>query len=147
MSRFWRLRSRPQRLVVKRLYRCSDDETEHFVAHPLALRQFCHVYPSPVPGDTTLLRQAPLIGAETPAPGNDRVVALASSLQVRRGGQAVGGQHGGRHELTDSRLIGDGVHRLSLLFGAPSGGLAGCAHVSLSVFSGKGGADGRVGTQ
>ena len=63
--------------MVKRLYRWSDDETEHFVTDTLALRKFCRVYPYPVPGDTTLLRQAHLIGAETPAPVNDRVAALA----------------------------------------------------------------------
>jgi hypothetical protein len=32
-------------LVVKRLYRWSDEATEHFVADRLALRQFCRVYP------------------------------------------------------------------------------------------------------
>src|SRR5438093_7676292 len=64
-------------LVVKRLYRWSYEETEHFVADSLVLRQFCRVYLAAVPDDTTLLRWANLIGAETIATLNDRVVELA----------------------------------------------------------------------
>jgi IS5 family transposase len=36
-------------LVVKHLYGCSYEQTEHFVADSLVLRQFCRVYTAPVP--------------------------------------------------------------------------------------------------
>jgi IS5 family transposase len=52
-------------LVVKRLCHWSYEETEHFVADNLVLRQFCRVYLAPMPDDTTLLRWANLIGPET----------------------------------------------------------------------------------
>src|SRR5215210_437143 len=42
-------------LVVKRLYGWSYEETEHFVADSLILRQFCRLYLEPVPDDTTLI--------------------------------------------------------------------------------------------
>ena len=72
-------------LVVKRLYGWSYEETEHFVADSLVLRQFCRVYLQPVPDDTTLIRWANLIGPATVAALNDRVVALAQAARVTRG--------------------------------------------------------------
>src|SRR3954468_13859968 len=72
-------------LVVKRLYGWSYAETEHFVNDSLVLRQFCRVYLQPVPDDTTLLRWANLIGEQTLAILNERVVELARQLKVTRG--------------------------------------------------------------
>ena len=72
-------------LVVKRLYSWSYEQTERFVADSLVLRQFCRVYWETVPDDTTLIRWANLIGPNTIAQLNDRVVALARSLKVTRG--------------------------------------------------------------
>ncbi|MER3404788.1 MAG: ISNCY family transposase, partial [Chloroflexota bacterium] len=64
-------------LVVKRLYRWSYEETEHFVGDSLILRQFCRVYLESVPDDTTLIRWAKLIGPKTLEQLNERVVQLA----------------------------------------------------------------------
>jgi IS5 family transposase len=105
-------------LVVKRLYRWSDEETEPFVADSLVLRQFCRVYLEPVPDDTTLLRWANLIGPETLATLNDRVVDLARSLQVTRGRKLRVDSmvvETTMHHPTDSGLLGDGVRVLSRL--------------------------------
>src|SRR5262249_25630632 len=72
-------------IMVRRLYGWSYAETEHFVADSLVLRQFCRVYLEAVPDDSTLIRWANLIGPETIAQVNDRVVELARSLKVTRG--------------------------------------------------------------
>lgn len=103
-------------LVVKRLYRWSDEETEHFVADSLVLRQFCRVYLAAVPDDTTLRRWANLIGVETLAALNDRVVELAQALKVTRGRKLRVDStvvETTIHHPTDSRLLGDGVRVLS----------------------------------
>jgi IS5 family transposase len=103
-------------LVVKRLYCWSYEETEHFVADSLVLRQFCRVYLAAVPDDTTLLRWANLIGAETLATLNDRVVELAQALKVTRGRKRRVDStvvETTIHHPTDSRLLGDGVRVLS----------------------------------
>src|SRR5579884_4276234 len=68
-------------LVIKRLYRWSYEETEHFVGDSLVLRQFCRVYLESVPDDTTLIRWARLIGPPTLEQLNERVVQLACSLK------------------------------------------------------------------
>ena len=105
-------------LVVKRLYDWSYAETAYFVNDSLVLRQFCRVYLQPVPDDTTLIRWANLIGPDTVAALNDRVVALAQSLKVTRGrklridGTVV--ETNVRYP-TDSKTLGDGVRVLSRL--------------------------------
>lgn len=105
-------------LVVKRLYDWSYAEAERFVADSLVLRQFCRVYLQPVPDDTTLIRWANLIGPETVAALNDRVVALAQSCRVTRGrklridGTVV--ETNIRYP-TDSKTLGDGVRVLGRL--------------------------------
>lgn len=105
-------------LVVKRLYGWSHEETERFVNDSLVLRQFCRVYLRPVPDDTTLLRWANLIGPETVAAPNDRVVALAQAARVTRGrklridGTVV--ETNIRYP-TDRKTRGDGVRVLSRL--------------------------------
>jgi len=105
-------------LVVKRRYNWSYEETEHFVGDSLVLRQFCRLYVQPVPDDTTLIRWAHLIGSETVAALNERVVALAQALKVTRGrklridGTVV---ETNIHHPTDSRLLGDGVRVISRL--------------------------------
>jgi transposase, IS5 family len=103
-------------LVVKRLCHWSYEETEHFVADSLVLRQFCRVYLEPVPDNTTLLRWANLIEPTTLAALNERVVALARSLKLTRWRKLrvdsmVVETH--IHHPTDSRLVGDGVRVLS----------------------------------
>jgi hypothetical protein len=70
---------------VRRLGRWTDEEIEHFVADSLMLRYFRRVYPQLVPGDTTLLQWAHLIGVETPTVINHCVLALARSLWMTRG--------------------------------------------------------------
>jgi transposase, IS5 family len=105
-------------LVVKRLYDWSYAQTEHFVADSLVLRQFCRLYLEPVPDDTTLLRWANLIGPETVAALNDRVVELARSLKVTRGRKLridATVVETDIHHPTDSRILGDGVRVVSRL--------------------------------
>jgi transposase, IS5 family len=105
-------------LVVKRLYHWSYEETEHFVADSLVLRQFCRVYLAPVPAATTLLRWAHLIEPSTLTALNDRVIALARWLNVTRGRKlrvASTVVETTRHHPTDSGLLGDGVRVLSRL--------------------------------
>jgi IS5 family transposase len=105
-------------LVVKRLYRWSYEQTEHFVGDSLVLRQFCRLYWQRVPDDTTLLRWAQLLGPATLEQLNARVVELAGSLTVTRGRKlrvdsTVVATN--IHHPTDSRLLGDGVRVLSRL--------------------------------
>ena len=105
-------------LVVKRLYHWSYGETEHFVGDSLVLRQFCRLYLQPVPDDTTLIRWANLIGPETLQQIHDRVVELATHLQVTRGRKLRVDStvvETTIHYPTDSALVGDGVRVLSRL--------------------------------
>jgi IS5 family transposase len=99
-------------LVVKRLYRWSYEQTEHFVGDSLVLRQFCRVYLQRVPDDTTLIRWAQLLGPETLEQLNDRVMELARALKVTRGRKLRVDStvvETNIHHPTDSRLVGDGV--------------------------------------
>jgi IS5 family transposase len=105
-------------LVVKRLYNWSYEQTEHFVGDSLVLRQFCRLYLEPVPDDTTMIRWASLIGPETVAALNDRVVELARALKVTRGRKLridATVVETNIHHPTDSRLLGDGVRVVSRL--------------------------------
>lgn len=105
-------------LVVKRLYRWSYAQTEHFVGDSLVLRQFCRLYWEPVPDDTTLIRWAQVIEPHTLEQLNDRVVELARSLKVTRGRKLRVDSTviaTTIHHPTDSRLLGDGVRVLSRL--------------------------------
>lgn len=105
-------------LVVKHLYGWSYEETEHFVSDSLVLRQFCRVYLESVPDDTTLIRWAHLIGAQTLGQVNDRVVQLARRLKVTRGRKLRMDStvvETNIHHPTDSRLLGDGVRVVSRL--------------------------------
>jgi IS5 family transposase len=118
-------------LVVRRLYRWSYEETEHFVGDSLVLRQFCRVYLESVPDDTTLIRWAHCIGAATLERLNDRVVELARSLTVTRGRRLRVDStvvETTVHHPTDSGLLGDGVrvlgrlvHRAKAVLGAAGG--------------------------
>ena len=105
-------------LTVKRLYGWSYEETEHFVNDSLVLRQFCRIYLEAVPDDTTLIRWANLIGGETLARVNDRVVELARLLKVTRGRKLRMDStvvETNIHYPTDSGMLGDGVRVLSRL--------------------------------
>jgi len=107
-------------LVVKRLYGWSYEQTEHFVCDSIVLRQFCRLYLESAPDDTTLIRWANLIGADTIEELNERVVELARSLKVTRGrklrtdGTVV---ESNVHYPTDDTLIADGVRVISRLVG------------------------------
>src|SRR5918994_3488117 len=103
-------------LVIKRLYDFSYEQTERFVSDSITLRQFCRLYLEPAPDDTTLIRWANLIGADTLEELNEHVVRMAASLKVTRGrklrtdGTVV---ETNIHYPTDSSLLGDGVRVLS----------------------------------
>lgn len=105
-------------LVVRRLYDFSYEDTERFVSDSITLRQFCRLYLEPVPDDTTLIRWANVIGADTLEELNERVVELARTLKVTRGrklrtdGTVV---ETNVHHPTDSSLLADGVRVLGRL--------------------------------
>jgi transposase, IS5 family len=108
-------------LVIKHLYGWSYEQTEHWVADSLVLRDFCRLYWQPVPDDTTLIRWANLIQPLTLHTLLDHVVALAQNLKATRGrklrtdGTVV---ETNIHAPADSGLLNDGVRVLSRLLGA-----------------------------
>lgn len=103
-------------LVVKHLYGWSFEETEHFVADSLVLRQTCRVYAEQVPDDTTLIRWAKLLQPATLQTLLDHVSALARQLKVTNGrklridGTVV---ESNIHHPSDSTLLNDGVRVLT----------------------------------
>jgi IS5 family transposase len=103
-------------LVIKHLYGWSFEETEHFVADSLVLRQTCRVYAEHVPDDTTLIRWAKLIQPATLQTLLDHVTAMARRLKVTNGrklridGTVV---ETNIHHPSDSTLLNDGVRVLS----------------------------------
>lgn len=102
-------------LTVKRLYGLSYEQTEYQVRDSLVLRQFCRVYFNDVPDDTTLIRWAKLIEAETLVAYNQRVTQIATELKVTKGrklrtdGTVV---ESNIHAPTDSHLLADSVRVL-----------------------------------
>jgi transposase, IS5 family len=103
-------------LVVRRLYGFSYEQTEHFVADSLILRQFCRLYLEPAPDDTTLIRWAHQIQPATLEKLNERVVALARQAKVTRGRKLrVDGTvvETNIHHPTDASLLADGVRGIS----------------------------------
>jgi len=105
-------------LIVKRLYRWSYAETEHFVNDSFVLRQFCRLGLEPAPDDTTLLRWAALLQPETLQTLLDHVVALAHQLQVTRGRKLRVDStvvQTAIHHPTDSSLLVDSVRTLGRL--------------------------------
>lgn len=124
-------------LVVKRLYRWSYEETEHFVSDSIVLRQFCRLYLEPVPDDTTLIRWVHLIGPETLQELNDRVVELAGSLKVTRGRKLRVDSTvvpTNIHHPTDSALLEDGVRVLSRLLRRAKIALEPATHLGREAF-------------
>lgn len=103
-------------LVVKRLYQYSYAETERYVSDSLVLRQFCRVYLNRVPDDTTLIRLANLIQAETLEKFNARITELAVKSKVTTGkklrtdGTVV---ETNIHAPSDSRQLADSVRVLA----------------------------------
>jgi len=99
-------------LTIKQLYGLSYEQTEYQVRDSLVLRQFSRVYFKDVPDDTTLIRWANLIKAETLTAFNQRVTKMATELQVTRGrklrtdGTVV---ETNIHAPTDSHLLEDCV--------------------------------------
>lgn len=107
-------------LVVKRLYQYSYAETERYVSDSLVLRQFCRVYLNRVPDDTTLIRLANLIQAETLEKFNARITELAKNSKVTTGkklrtdGTVV---ETNIHTPGDSRQLADSVRVLARTIG------------------------------
>jgi len=102
-------------LTLKQLYSLSYEQTEYQVRDSLVLRQFCRVYFQDVPDDTTLIRWANLVKAETLAAFNQRVTQIATKLAVTRGrklrtdGTVV---ETNIHAPSDSHLLADSVRVL-----------------------------------
>jgi IS5 family transposase len=90
----------------------SYEQTEYQVRDSLVLRQFCWVYFENVPDDTTLIRWANLIEADTLVAYNQRVTQIATELKVTRrrklrtDGTVV---ETNIHSPSDSRLLADSV--------------------------------------
>jgi IS5 family transposase len=87
-------------LTIKQLYGLSYEQTEYQVRDSLVLRQFCRVYFKDVPDDTTLIRWANLVKAETLAAFNQRVTKMATQLKVTRG----------RKLRTDGTVVETNIH-------------------------------------
>jgi IS5 family transposase len=87
-------------LTIKQLYGLSYEQTEYQVRDSLVLRQFCRVYFNDVPDDTTLIRWANLVKAETLAVFNQRVTKMATQLKVTRG----------RKLRTDGTVVETNIH-------------------------------------
>jgi IS5 family transposase len=107
-------------LVVKRLYQYSYAETERYVSDSLVLRQFCRVYLNRVPDDTTLIRTANLVQAETLEKFNARITELALKSKVTKGKKlrtdgTVVETH--IHAPSDSRQLADSVRVLARTIG------------------------------
>jgi IS5 family transposase len=91
---------------------------EHFVCDSIVLRQFCRLYLEAAPDDSTLIRWANTIGAQTVEALNESVVELARSLKVSRGrklrtdGTVV---ETNVHHPTDDSLLADGVRVIGRL--------------------------------
>jgi transposase, IS5 family len=105
-------------LVVKHLYGWSYQQTEHWVADSLVLRQFTRIYAQPVPDATTLLRWAHRIQPATLHALLDHVVDLARQHRVTRGRKLRVDStvvETNIHHPVDSGLIVDGVRLLGRL--------------------------------
>jgi IS5 family transposase len=103
-------------LLVRRLYHWSYEDTQHFVADSLVLRQFCRVYLEAVPDDTTLIRWAHLVQPQTLDHINERVVQLARERKVTRGRKLRVDStvvETTIHHPTDSGLLADSVRVIS----------------------------------
>jgi IS5 family transposase len=102
-------------LVVKRLYDYSYEDTERAVRDSLSLRAFCRVYLNAVPDDTTLIRWANLVQAQTLEKFNERIMQLAVERKVTRGrklrtdGTVV---ESNIRAPSDNRLLADAVRVL-----------------------------------
>lgn len=107
-------------MVVKRLYDYSYAEAERYTSDSLVLRQFCRVYLNRVPDDTTLIRWANLIQAETLEKFNERIAQLAVEHKVTQGrklrndGTVV---EANIHAPSDSRQLADSVRVLARTIG------------------------------
>jgi transposase, IS5 family len=107
-------------LLIRRLYNWSFEATERNVSDSLVLRQFCRLYLEAAPDDTTLIRWANLISAETLGRLNERAVALAVKHKATRGRKlridATVVEANISHPR-DSALLSDGVRVLGRLVG------------------------------
>ena len=102
-------------LAVKHLYNLSYEQTEQQVQDSLVLRHFCRVYFEQVPDDTTLMRWANQLQAETLAAFNARLVQLAQQLRVTQGRKLRTDGTVVETNIaypSDSKLLADGVRVL-----------------------------------
>lgn len=105
-------------LLLKHLFHWSYQETEDRVDESLVLRWFARLYWEATPDDTTLIRWARTLQAETLHTLNDRVVELAKQAKVTSGRKlrldatCVPTEI---HHPTDSGLLVDSVRVLSRL--------------------------------
>jgi transposase, IS5 family len=80
---------------------------------------FCRLYLEPAPDDTTLIRWANVIGAQSVAALNDRAVELACSSKVTRGRKmrvdSMVVETNVHHPTDTAALLADGVRVLSRL--------------------------------
>jgi IS5 family transposase len=124
-------------LAVKRLYGLSYERTEYQVRDSLVLRQFCRVYLHEIPDDTTLIRWARLIQAETLESFNQRLTQLATQLKVTRGrklrtdGTVV---ETNIHYPSDSSLLSDSVRVLGRTLSRAKEALKGQTELGERVF-------------
>ncbi len=103
-------------LVIKHLYGWSYAQTEQWVSDSLVLRDFCRICWQQVPDDTTLIRWANLIQADTLHQLLDHVVQMACQLKVTRGRKLRTDctvVETNIHYPTDSSLLNDGVRVIS----------------------------------
>jgi IS5 family transposase len=107
-------------LAVKRLYGLSYAKVEKQVGDSLVLRLFCRVYFNEVPDETTIMRWANQIEAETLEKFNCRLTELARQLKVTKGrklrtdGTVV---ESNIHPPSDSSLLVDGVRVIGRTLG------------------------------
>jgi len=124
-------------LLVRRLYHWSHEETKHFVADSLVLRQFCRVYLEAVPDDTTLIRWAHLVQPQRLDHITERVVQLARERKVTRGRKLRVNStvvETTMHHPTDSSLLADSVRVINRLLRRAKGMLGDTIAVSKKRF-------------
>jgi transposase, IS5 family len=105
-------------LLLKHLYSWSYQETEDRVDESLVLRWFSRLYWEAAPDDTTLIRWARTLQAETLHQLNDRAVELARRAKVTQGRKLrldATCVQTEIHHPTDSGLLVDSVRVLSRL--------------------------------
>lgn len=109
-----------------------------YVKESLVLRQFCRIYLNPLPNKSTLIRWSNQISQETLSQFNQRLIQIATQLQVTQGkkirtdGTVVATNI---HFPSDNSLLVDGVKVISrLLSQAKEILLRDSKNINLSIF-------------